>query len=98
MIPRPYQTMKNTLPPGLYDAVIKNCTEVRGSGKNGLRMKLALANAIMMGTVMYEIRLHDDHIDTLHLPFIYKSPRSKRNRHYKAKAQPNHGPRGNNPW
>ena len=24
--------------------------------------------------------------------------RSKRNRHYKANAQPNCGPRGNNPW
>lgn len=28
----------------------------------------------------------------------YKFPRSTRNRHHKAKAQPNCGPRGNNPW
>jgi hypothetical protein len=27
-----------------------------------------------------------------------KQTRSKRNRHHKAKAQPNCGPRGNNPW
>lgn len=26
------------------------------------------------------------------------TPRNKRNRHHKAKAQPNRGPRGNNPW
>jgi hypothetical protein len=57
-----------------------------------------MATLALQGTVMYEMRLHDDHIDMLHHPFIYKSPRYKRNRHYKAKAQPNCGPRGNNPW
>lgn len=28
----------------------------------------------------------------------YKPTRSTWNRHHKAKAQPNRGPRGNNPW
>jgi hypothetical protein len=35
-----------------------------------------------------------DMIDMRH----FKQKRNKRNRHYKAKAQPNCGPRGNNPW
>lgn len=89
--------MKDMLPPGLYDTVINGFAR----SKTNLRMKLALANLRMMGTVMYEIRLHDDNLDMITHGWPYKVPRAKRslrNRHYKAKAQPNCGPRGNNPW
>lgn len=90
--------MRDKLPPGVYNTVIQGMQPIRGSNKNGLRLKLAMANLALMGTVMYEIRLHDDHLDIIDHPYIYKSPRRKRSRHYKAKAQPNCGPRGNNPW
>jgi hypothetical protein len=55
------------------------------------------------GTVMFQAPFHAgkgkiwgmyDMIDMRH----FKQTRNKRNRHYKAKAQPNCGPRGNNPW
>lgn len=93
--------MKDMLPPGTYDAFIQAATPVRGSGKNGLRFKLALANAVLLGTVMYEIRLSDfNQIESRLHPWdsYVRAPRSCRERHHKAKAQPNRGPRGNNPW
>lgn len=93
--------MTDSLPPGVYNAVIQGMSPTRGSAKNGLRLKLALANAVLMGTIMYEIHMHDDMMDTLVHGWPYKAPRvlrSLRVRHYKANPQPNCGPRGNNPW
>lgn len=93
--------MTDKLPPGVYNAVIQGMTPTRGNAKMGLRLKLALANAILTGTVMYEISLHDDMVDMCTHGWPYKAPpvlRSLRIRHYKAKPQPNCGPRSNNPW
>ena len=94
--------MTDKLPPGVYNAVIQGFEpSLRGAPKANLRMKLALANAVLMGTVMYEMRMHDDMIDMVTYGWPYKAPpvrRSLRVRHYKAKPQPNCGPRSNNPW
>lgn len=74
------------------------------------RMVAAFAIALRDGTVMikqtfdiprgsskpYMHTIHGlyDMIDWTQL----RPSRNKRNRHYKAKAQPNCGPRGDNPW
>ena len=91
--------MTDKLPPGVYNAVIQGFEpSLRGAPKANLLMRLAVANAVLTGTVMYEIRMHDDMLDWTTHPWIYKTPRSMRSRHHKAKAQPNCGPRSNNPW
>lgn len=94
--------MTDKLPTGVYNAVIQGFEPLlRGAPKTNLRMRLALANAVLMGTVMYEIRLHDDNLDMITHGWPYKELHPSRNqlkRHHKAKPQPNCGPRGNNPW
>lgn len=93
------ETMTDKLSPGVYNATIQGFEpSLRGAPKANLRMKLAFANLLMTGTLMYEVRLHNDNLSMITHPWIYKSPRSKRSRHHKAKPQPNCGPRGNNPW
>lgn len=94
--------MTDKLPPGMYNATILGLgPSLRGSPKLNLRMKLALANALLTGTIMYEIRLHDDKVDMVTHGWPYREIRPSRNqlkRHHKAKPQPNCGPRSNNPW
>lgn len=60
-----------------------------------------LAKVMSTGVVMFELYPRGigkswGMYDMMHWP--YTPQRSSRNRHHKANAQPNCGPRGNNPW
>lgn len=93
--------MTDKLPPGVYNAVIQGAV----LGRKSMRMKLAVADALLTGIVMHEIVLNDMSALELrgrwngHDIMIFDDvARVVKKRHYKAKPQPNCGPRSNNPW
>jgi hypothetical protein len=68
-------------------------------------MSAVMAKITTMGTVMIEQRfVWPRYVPTVHGLYdmmqwpVIKPPKNRRSRHHKAKAQPNCGPRGNNPW
>lgn len=89
------------LTPGVYNAMIQGLEPVLRGNKFHLRMQMAAYSLIASGTVMMEMRMHDGMVDYYRHGWPYKTRalcRSLRNRHHKAKPQPNAGPRSKKRW
>ena len=94
-----YEGKPGQLPPGLHTVVIDSFTELEDKiiaqmlTKHGHSLRQNLVKARAMGKSV-TLKIFDDvfwHLDK-------KGKRSLRNRHHKAKPQPNHGPRKPNQW
>lgn len=110
--PQPFQPQASVLVPRPYQSSVIKTAIAMDFAKGEDFMSAVLAKLSSDGTVMIEQIHHFARgmgksymRQTIHsLSDMYaamKDPypsRSGRNRHYKAKAQPNCGPRGNNPW
>lgn len=103
--PQPFKPALPTLAPGMYTARITKAALAIDPATGEDWLAMVFATLSKEGVVMIESITHLKRqkpmirslYDIVEWP-VRKPPHSLRYRHYKAKPQPNCGPRSNNPW